>query len=220
MILVFNELEKGQWTMDNGQWTATQSKVVSQRSKYAANNKILSQKLKLYKHISFFVPKSCIIDYFVVSLRPILIWLNMAYLTETEIEERAQRAKELFCDGMNCAQAVVGACCDVFGMDDQELAMRLAAGFGGGMGRMRLTCGAACGMFMLAGLQNGSTTPHDSEGKMANYALVRSLADDYKQRFGSITCSELLGPGKTPCPEMIAEAVRIVLRQIENSYLG
>lgn len=150
----------------------------------------------------------------------------MAKISAEEIEERAARAKELFGEGFNCAQAVVGACCDLYGMKDRQTAMRMAAGFGGGMGRMRLTCGAACGMFMLAGLKNGSTTPHDNEGKMQNYQLVQQLAGEFKNKYGSITCAELLGLAprpadapscrKAPCPEMIAEAVRIVLNETEN----
>ena len=105
---------------------------------------------------------------------------------------------------------------------------------------MRLVCGAASGMFLLAGLQNGSCTPHDNEGKMANYALVQELAGEFKGKYGSLICAELLGLApkgavtgyglqvtgddpkpaertqqyyeKRPCPEMIAEAVRLYLR--------
>ena len=96
---------------------------------------------------------------------------------------------------------------------------------------MRMTCGAANGMFMLAGLHNGSATPHDSEGKMANYAFVQQLAGEFKAKYGSLVCAELLGLApkpqdprpaertqqyyeKRPCVEMIAEAVRIYLRNI------
>lgn len=138
-------------------------------------------------------------------------------INEEEIEVRAEKAKELFKQGFNCAQAVVGACCDLYNVPQEE-AMRMAAGFGGGIGRMRLTCGAACGMFMLAGLENGSTTPRDHEGKMRNYELVHNLADQYQQTFGSMTCAELLGLTPTtaevkhlPCAEMVAQAVRIFL---------
>ena len=138
-------------------------------------------------------------------------------INEEEIEVRAEKAKELFKQGFNCAQAVVGACCDLYNVPQEE-AMRMAAGFGGGIGRMRLTCGAACGMFMLSGLENGSTTPRDHEGKMRNYELVRNLADQYQQTFGSMTCAELLGLTPTtaevkhlPCAEMVAQAVRIFL---------
>ena len=162
-------------------------------------------------------------------------------MTEQEIETRAQRAVDLFKQGYNCSQAVFASCADIYGIEDQDLALRLSASFGGGMGRMRLVCGAASGMFMLAGLQNGSCTPHDNEGKMANYAFVQQLAGDFKAKYGSLICAELLGLApkgstmeflpaealrpkpeertqqyyeKRPCSEMVAEAVRIYLRSL------
>lgn len=150
-------------------------------------------------------------------------------MTNEEIESRAQRAQDLFKQGFNCAQAVFAACADLYGIEDEALALRLSASFGGGMGRMRMVCGAASGVFMLAGLHNGSATPHDNTGKMANYALVQQLAGDFKAQYGSLICAELLGLApkpqdpkpeertqqyyeKRPCSEMVAEAVRIFLR--------
>ena len=152
-------------------------------------------------------------------------------MTTQEIESRAQKAQDLFKQGFNCSQAVFASCADLYGIHDEQLALRLAASFGGGTGRMRMTCGAANGMFMLAGLHNGSATPHDSEGKMANYAFVQQLAGEFKAKYGSLVCAELLGLApkpqdpkpeertqqyyeKRPCVEMIAEAVRIYLRNI------
>ena len=152
-------------------------------------------------------------------------------MTTQEIESRAQKAQDLFKQGFNCSQAVFASCADIYGIHDEQLALRLAAPFGGGTGRMRMTCGAANGMFMLAGLHNGSATPHDSEGKMANYAFVQQLAGEFKAKYGSLVCAELLGLApkpqdprpaertqqyyeKRPCVEMIAEAVRIYLNAI------
>lgn len=152
-------------------------------------------------------------------------------MTTEEIEARAQRAQDLFKQGYNCSQAVFASCADLYDMKDEALALRLAASFGGGTGRMRMTCGAANGMFMLAGLHNGSATPHDNEGKMANYAFVQQLAGDFKAKYGSLICAELLGLAprpqdpkpeertqqyyeKRPCSEMVAEAVRIYLRSL------
>lgn len=152
-------------------------------------------------------------------------------MNEQDIEMRAQRAVELFKQGYNCSQAVFTSCADLYGITDESLALRLSASFGGGMGRMRLVCGAASGMFMLAGLQNGSCRPHDNEGKMANYVFVQSLAGQFKGKYGSLICAELLGLAprpqdpqpeartpqyyeKRPCPEMIAVAVRIYLRSL------
>ena len=152
-------------------------------------------------------------------------------MTNEQIEERAQRAVELFKQGFNCSQAVYASCADLYGVTDEQLALRLSASFGGGMGRMRLVCGAASGMFMLAGLHNGSSTPHDNEGKMKNYAFVQQLAGEFKGKYGSLICAELLGLApkpeepkpaertqqyyeKRPCSEMVAEAVRIYLRNL------
>ena len=154
-------------------------------------------------------------------------------LTHEEIEQRVEKAKELFHQGFNCSQSVMAACADIYGMDEQT-ALRVAASFGGGIGRMRQTCGAACGMFLLAGLENGSATPHDAEGKKMNYVLVQELAAKFKEENGSLICTELLGIApkpqnpepeprteayyqKRPCVEMVANAVRIFLTQRETT---
>lgn len=161
-------------------------------------------------------------------------------MSNDQIEARAQRAQDLFKQGYNCSQAVFAACADLYDIKDETLALRLAASFGGGTGRMRMTCGAANGMFMLAGLHNGSATPHDNEGKMANYTFVQQLAGDFKAKYGSLVCAELLGLApkgqceakldldprpaertpeyyeKRPCSEMVAEAVRIFLNSCNN----
>lgn len=112
-------------------------------------------------------------------------------LTDEQIEVRAERAKELFMQGFNCSQSVLAACCDLYGLDEQ-IALRVSASFGGGIARMRHVCGAASGMFMLAGLEKGSVTG-SAEEKKANYAFVRELADDFRDVHGSIICADLMG---------------------------
>ena len=71
-------------------------------------------------------------------------------------EDRVAKAIALFKEGYNCSQSVVAAFADEYGFT-REQALRMAASFGGGIGRMRETCGAACGMFLLAGLETGAT---------------------------------------------------------------
>ena len=142
------------------------------------------------------------------------------------MEDRIELAVSLFKEGYNCSQAVVAAYADMYGFT-REQALKMAASFGGGIGRMRKTCGAACGLFMLAGLETGCTDGKDREGKEANYKVVQALAEEFKKRNGSITCAELLGleksaptpttPGartteyykKRPCVKMVEEAARI-----------
>lgn len=146
------------------------------------------------------------------------------------MEERVEKAVALFREGYNCSQSVVAAFADLYGFT-QEQALKMSASFGGGIGRMRSTCGAACGMFLLAGLETGCTDPKDNVGKGANYAVVQDLAAKFKAENGSIVCAELLGlqdrkavgPGspttpekrtdeyyrKRPCVEMVRTAAKI-----------
>ena len=72
-----------------------------------------------------------------------------------ETKDRIEKAVELFKSGYNCSQSVVGAFADMYGFTEEQ-AFRMSASFGGGIGRMRQTCGAACGMFLLAGLEKGA----------------------------------------------------------------
>ena len=82
------------------------------------------------------------------------------------MSERAERALRLHGQGYNCAQAVVCAYCDQFGMDEQT-AYRMAEGFGFGMGLMEV-CGALSAAFMLAGLR-----------RIINYPTCQAIFGNY-----------------------------------------
>ena len=114
--------------------------------------------------------------------------------------DHATYAAELFCKDYNCAQAVAVAFCDVTGMEP-GLAARMAAPFGGGMGRMREVCGAVSGMLMVLGNLYGYETPDSDEVKKAHYALVQELAGKFREENGSIICREILkNPPSDPNP--------------------
>lgn len=137
------------------------------------------------------------------------------------------RAEELFKEGYNCAQAVLGAFAEELGLPF-ETAMRLSSSFGGGMGRMREVCGACSGMFMAAGLLYGYDTPETNEPKAELYERIRTLADRFREENGSIICRELLGGTATvggtpeartpayyqkrPCVEYVRSAAAILQR--------
>ncbi len=109
-----------------------------------------------------------------------------------EYQERVERAVVLFKEGYNCSQAVCAAFADIYGLTFEQ-ALKVSASFGGGIGRMRMVCGAASGMFLLAGLECGSTDPKDNDAKGANYKVVQQLATEFAKRNGSLICGELLG---------------------------
>ena len=113
-------------------------------------------------------------------------------MTNQEIDKRVERAVENFMAGYGCCQSVVAAFADLYGLDD-TLAKKVAAGFGGGVGRMRMMCGAVSGIVMLTGLDCGQTEGSDREGKSACYKVVQELLAQSKQANGSLICAEILG---------------------------
>lgn len=150
-------------------------------------------------------------------------------------QERMKRAEELFMQGFNCAQSVAAAFADVYGYTEEQM-LRVSAGFGAGIGRLRLSCGAFNAMALLAGLENGSTTPGDREGKSANYRLVQQLAARFQEEHGSLICAELLKLKRDtplsyeasertaeyykqrPCVKQIISAARIYAEYLEDKH--
>lgn len=112
------------------------------------------------------------------------------------MKSRTEQAVALFMEGFNCSQSVFAAYADLFGMD-KETALRVSASFGGGIGRMREVCGAANGMFMVAGMLTGSVAGKDQTAKKNNYEVVQRLAEEFKkENGGTYICRELLGLNK------------------------
>lgn len=152
-----------------------------------------------------------------------------------DLEERIQRAVDNFMSGYGCCQSVVAAFADLYGLDD-IMAKRISAGFGGGVGRMRMMCGTVSGLVILAGLDCGQTEGSDREGKAACYKVVQQLLESFKQRNGSIICAELLGLNgcpvvkntyvpdernaeyykKRPCAQKVESAARIFAEYLQE----
>ena len=112
--------------------------------------------------------------------------------------ERAKLAQDFHDQGYNCAQAVALAFADVLPLDEATL-MKLAAGYGAGMGCMEATCGALVGAVMAAGLM----TDGQGTGRMARATLA-----GFQDRCGATICKDLKGveTGKVLCP--CAQCVR------------
>lgn len=140
---------------------------------------------------------------------------------------KADLAEQYFREGANCSQAVLAAFADDLGIT-KDFAMRLASGFGGGVGRMREVCGAFSGIVLIENLKNGFTDHTDKDAKDACYAKIQQLAEKFKEESGgnSIICRELLDGSnassggnseartenyykKRPCVELVRIAAKI-----------
>ena len=146
---------------------------------------------------------------------------------------RAERAKELFTQGYACSQAVVLAFADVLNVDEAELS-KLTLPFGGGFGRLRLTCGAVSGMAVVIGLlcAKAENTP---ENKKNTYAITQELCSKFQAENGSLICADLLSGAnlqvtvggnaeertesyykKRPCAEIVYSAAKILEAYLEK----
>ena len=117
--------------------------------------------------------------------------MNMM-ISDEELELRVSRAVDNFMSGYGCCQSVVAAFADLYGLDELQ-AKKIAAGFGGGVGRLRMMCGAVSGIVMLVGLDCGQTEGSDTDGKSACYKVVQQLLAQSEKENGSLICAEILG---------------------------
>lgn len=135
------------------------------------------------------------------------------------MSKQGDAAYAWFLKGYNCSQSVVAAFAPQLGLTE-ETALRLSAGFGAGIGRMREVCGAFCGVVTVLSMVYAD--PADPKDKSRMYALVQEAAEQYRSRNGgSIICRELLAKAgaapaggtaaedrtadyykKRPCPEL------------------
>jgi len=105
---------------------------------------------------------------------------------------RPDRAEALFKEGFSCSQAVLTAYGEGSGVPG-EILLKLATGFGAGVARMGLTCGAVTGAVMALGLAYGQTAVSEGEAKEKTYAFVQEFAERFIERHGALACRDLLG---------------------------
>lgn len=139
---------------------------------------------------------------------------------------KGETAKQYFLNGYTCAQAVMAAFCGDFGINP-DVALKIASGFGGGIGRLREVCGAFSGAVMVLNLACGFSTPETGKKKRELYAHIQQLAKLFSADNGSIICHELLGLKKgasapapdartneyyatRPCAELVEYAANLV----------
>ena len=146
---------------------------------------------------------------------------------------RAERAKEYFLQGYACSQAVALAFADVIGMDERTIA-KVTLPFGGGLGRLRLTCGAVSGMAAVVGMAF-SESENSPENKKNAYADVQRLCEKFSSENGSLICADLLAGNnlsvtvggvaeprtneyykKRPCAELVYHAAQILEDELKS----
>jgi len=84
------------------------------------------------------------------------------------MNNRVNQAVSLFESGLSCSQAILSTYSPLFGIN-QDDALRIARGFGGGMARLSETCGAVTGAFMVISIKYPNI---DQQAKEETYSLI------------------------------------------------
>ena len=133
--------------------------------------------------------------------------------------------------GYNCSQSALAPFAEELGLP-VDLALRLAAPFGGGIGRRGEVCGAATGALMALGLRFGSASG-DKADKERAYAITAEFLRRFEARSGALRCRDLIQADMTTaegladardrrvfatdCPRFVAAAVEIAAELIEEA---
>ncbi|MCX7774523.1 MAG: C-GCAxxG-C-C family protein [Spirochaetaceae bacterium] len=148
---------------------------------------------------------------------------------------RTERAVALHKAGSACSQAVFAVFAEDLGLPE-SVAHRIAGGFGGGMGRQGLTCGAVTGGIMALSLALGGSASVDQDRKLELYGITRTFMEHMADFKGSTACRNLLegvdlwtqegrdamaarGLADSVCNPMIERAVREVERILAQHCL-
>ena len=124
---------------------------------------------------------------------------------EEIIERVRQRAKKNFSLGYNCSETVFEAVLGEMDLDLPPEAVRLATGFGGGVGLYGDSCGAITGAVLAVGAVHGRRSLPEGESKEAVaakskeqfygrpglYRMFNQIPNRIGEKYGSTLCREL-----------------------------
>lgn len=141
---------------------------------------------------------------------------------------KGELAKAIFSTGANCSQSVMLAFKDELGLDE-TVVKKLSVGLGGGVARQRMVCGAVSAMVTILGYLKT-----DGNDKLTAYKIGQAACARFKEKVGSLICSELLdgkvdfdtSPNpeertehyykKRPCQEICSIAAEIAEELLNN----
>jgi C_GCAxxG_C_C family probable redox protein len=107
------------------------------------------------------------------------------------VAAKVDLARSLYLSGYNCAQSVFAAFSQEMGLEEKT-ALRMASGMGGGIGGLRMTCGAVSAMAMVLGALRGYDDAADFDGKKQLYADIQRLHEAFVTVHETSNCRELL----------------------------
>jgi len=104
---------------------------------------------------------------------------------------RSENAVNRFREGYCCSQSVLSSFSDKLSIST-DAALKMADGFGAGMGRKQQVCGAVTGSILVLGFLYGRGENEPVGKHEYTYAKVKEFMDHFEALHGSVICRELL----------------------------
>lgn len=101
----------------------------------------------------------------------------------------AEKAKNYFISGLHCSEAVVKTLNEEYALEFTEPMIKMATGFGGGLGKAKSLCGTVSGGVMVLSSIYGRTEMHGDDS-MA-FDLAKEFHDRFQEINESVICKEL-----------------------------
>jgi C_GCAxxG_C_C family probable redox protein len=137
----------------------------------------------------------------------------------------SKKATQLFKDGFYCSEAIIQVFNEHLDLGLNENAIRMATGFGAGLGAAKCCCGSLTGAVMVLSAVKGRTTKEENVDEV--FALTQELHDKFKKRFKSTCCRVLTKDVEwgtqrhhLHCEQMVNGAVEILVEILEQNKKG
>lgn len=122
-------------------------------------------------------------------------------------------------EDLNCTETILYGANKLYNLGLDPQALKLAAGFGGGMG-IEATCGALTGAVMVLGRIFAKDKGHDTPRLKE---LCAEFLEEYRRKMGSIDCKPLKDRYQTEeikCRRVVLKSAEILEQLIERESAG
>jgi C_GCAxxG_C_C family probable redox protein len=116
------------------------------------------------------------------------------------------RAGSKFKVGFNCSEAILQTFNELLNNPINPEGLKMASGFGGGLGQAGCMCGALTGSVMVLGLYQGRNNP--TQDREPVYQLAHEFHDRFSNQFGG-TCCRVLNPHEFDTPEHLRNCLKL-----------
>lgn len=141
----------------------------------------------------------------------------------SEVKSPLNLAGARYKEGYNCAEAILRAFRDELKLDLSDEALKIATGFGGGLGQAGCMCGALTGSVMVLNLLTGRNS--SAESRDPAYISAREFHKQFDDHFGA-TCCRVLNPHpfgtsdqRRNCLKVTAETADLLMQFIQGKGL-